>query len=502
MADFLGQAIAAHRAGQLAEADRLYQRAIQADPRDARAQRLRGLLARERGDFETSGRCLARAAELAPADPRPPAELGVTQMAAGELEAAEASLRRALERDPGYARAHANLGALLQYRGHIEAAIAHHQAALEADPGDVEVRCNLARALVDASRGEDALACCDDGLDIAPAHPALLAVRGAVLCDLERHADARPVLEAALLRFPDDDTAAINLAYARAALGDQAAAIDALRQALRANPDSGRATADLIQLLAGNAATGEALALAAAYLEAHPGERQVLAAQGFALREAGQAAQAQALLDFDRMLRIIELAPPPGYPDLHAFNAALCVAIEDDPSLLASPASKATRGGSQTGELRFAAGGVLAAWRDAVDAAVRDAIAGFIAAGYADHPLMAPAAPAWALRAWGTVLEEGGRQAPHIHPLGWLSGVYYARLPDGMSAGEPEAGWIEFGMPPERFRRTTVPATRRVEPRPGRLLLFPSWAWHRTLPFAAGGRRISLAFDVMPRRRA
>ncbi|MCE7896997.1 MAG: hypothetical protein DYH19_09535, partial [Gammaproteobacteria bacterium PRO8] len=68
MADFLGQAIAAHRAGQLAEADRLYQRAIQADPRDARAQRLRGLLARERGDFETSGRCLARAAELAPAD--------------------------------------------------------------------------------------------------------------------------------------------------------------------------------------------------------------------------------------------------------------------------------------------------------------------------------------------------------------------------------------------------------------------------------------------------
>ncbi|QOJ32316.1 MAG: tetratricopeptide repeat protein [Gammaproteobacteria bacterium] len=492
----------AHRAGQLAEAERLYRRAVEADPADAQAQRLRGLLARERGDLVASGRYLARAAELAGADPRPAAELGVTRLAAGDLDGAEASLRAALVRDPGYARAHANLGALLQYRGHIEAAIAHHQAALAADADDVEVRCNLARALVDAGRGEDALACCDDGLDAAPAHPALLAARGAVLCDLERCAEALLPLEAALLRYPDDDTAGINLAYARATLGDLPGAIEALRLALRANPDSGRATADLVNLLAASAAMDEALALAAAFLEAHPGERQVLAAQGLALRDAGQAAQADALLDFGRMLRVVELAPPAGYADLDTFNTALCAAIEADPSLLASPASKATRGGSQTGELRFDAGGVLAGWRDAVDEAVRGVVADCLASGYADHPLMAPAAPDWTLRAWGTVLEEGGHQASHIHPLGWLSGVYYARLPAGMSAGAAGAGWIEFGRPPPRMRVATEPVTRLIEPRPGRLLLFPSWAWHRTLPFAAPGRRISLAFDVMPRRRA
>ena len=33
---------------------------------------------------------------------------------------------------------------------------------------------------------------------------------------------------------------------------------------------------------------------------------------------------------------------------------------------------------------------------------------------------------------------------------------------------------------------------------PGRLVLFPSWFWHRTLPFAQAGERISVAFDVMP----
>ena len=494
--------MAAHRAGRLAEADWLYHRAIQADPGDAQAQRLRGLLARERGDPETSRRCLARAVELAPGDPRPPTELGLTHLAAGDLEAAEASLRAALDCDPDYVRAHANLGALLQYRGHVGTAIAHHQMALAAAPNDFEVRCNLARALLDAGRGEDALACCDEGLDAAVAHPALLATRGAVLCDLARTAEAVAVLEAAIRRDPDDDTALINLAFARAALGDIPSAILALRQALRANPDSGRATADLVNLLTASAAMDEALALAATYLEVHPGERQVLASQNLALRDAGRAAEADAQLDLERMVRVVELTPPPGYADLDTFNAALCAAIEADPSLVISPPSKATRGGHQTGELRFVAGGALVAWRDAVDAAVSGIVTEFLAAGYAGHPLMAPATPVWSLRTWGTVLEAGGHQAPHIHPLGWLSGVYYARVPNGMSANDPEAGWIEFGVPPSRFRVATMPVSRRFEPRSGRLLLFPSWAWHRTLPFTAEGRRISLAFDVMPLRRA
>ncbi len=499
VAAFLEQAMEAHRAGRHAEADALYRRAIQADPGDARALRLRGLLAREGGDLDASGRFLARAAEVAPADPRAPAELAVTRMAQGDLAGAEESLRSALARDPLYLRAQANLGALLQYRGHVAEAIRYHQAVLAAAADDVEVRCNLAKALVDAGRGEDALACCDDGLDVAPAHPALLAARGAVLCDLRRFDEAVPLLESAVLRFPDDDTALVNLALARAALDDDAGAITALRQALQANADSGRATADLINLLAGTGAIREALALGEAFLGAHPGERQVIASLGFALRDAGRVAEADALLDLECMVQVIDLEPPPGFADMEVFNTTLCAALEADPSLMASPVSKSTRGGSQTGELDFSADAALAALRRCIDAALRQATVAF-AGDYGGHPLMAPAAAAWSLRAWGTVLEAGGRQEPHIHPLGWLSGVYYARLPAGMQAGSGGAGWLEFGAPPARLRVATAPALRRLEPRPGRLVLFPSYTYHRTLPFAGTGRRISLAFDVMPRR--
>jgi hypothetical protein len=32
---------------------------------------------------------------------------------------------------------------------------------------------------------------------------------------------------------------------------------------------------------------------------------------------------------------------------------------------------------------------------------------------------------------------------------------------------------------------------------PGRLVIFPSHLWHRTLDFSAAGRRISVAFDTV-----
>ncbi|NND36678.1 MAG: hypothetical protein HKN81_06015, partial [Gammaproteobacteria bacterium] len=115
------------------------------------------------------------------------------------------------------------------------------------------------------------------------------------------------------------------------------------------------------------------------------------------------------------------------------------------------------------------------------------------ARGFADHEVMACESDLWTLRAWGTVLSPGGRQAPHQHPLAWLSGVYYVGLPD-----ETDVGSLEFGAPPERIGLRAEPELRDVTPRPGRLVIFPSWFYHRTRPFAVGSRRISIAFDVMP----
>ena len=42
------------------------------------------------------------------------------------------------------------------------------------------------------------------------------------------------------------------------------------------------------------------------------------------------------------------------------------------------------------------------------------------------------------------------------------------------------------------------PELTTFRPEPGMMLLFPSYFFHRTLPFQSHETRISIAFDVMP----
>lgn len=495
----LRNAMALHRAGRVREADEQYALVLRAEPLHPKALRLRGILARDAGDFDHSLRLLRKAVEAAQDDPEPAAELGLSYLAAGYLQLAEAAFRKALGRDPDSRKALGNLGALLQYRGHIEASIECYRRVLALDPDDLEVRCNLASTLVEAARGEEALAECDTALAMAPDRPELLATRGAVLCGLERYAEAVPVLEAALATGPDD-MALINLALACRHTGRAREALAALDTAVRVNPDNARAAADLATLLAAEGGSSDALAVSAGFLARHPGERLVLAARATVLRDAGHAAEARELIDLERLVHVTQLTLPRGFASLTAFNAALTAAVLADPSLADSPASKATRGGAQTGELNVDGQPLFCALRDALDRDLRAVIAGWRKAGFAGHPAMAWAADQWTLRIWATVLGPGGVQLPHIHPLGWLSGVYYVQVPPGLAAEHSDAGALEFGQLPARANHTQEPERRIVAPVAGRLTVFPSYFYHRTLPFSSAGQRISIAFDVMPVR--
>ena len=492
--DLLRQAMALHRAGRLQEADAQYTAVLRTQPMQPQALRLCGILARDGGDLDRSLKLLRRAVEAAPADPEPAAELGLSYLAAGYLQLAEAAFRAAIARDPDSVKALANLGALLQYRGHIQESVACHRRVLELDPEDLEVRCNLATTLVEAGRGDEALVECDAALLASPARTELLATKGAVLTGLGQYAAAVPLLEAALESGPDDMTL-INLGLARQQLGQAEEAMAALDAALRANPDNARAAADLVALLSAAGRSDAAVHLGAEFLGRHPGERLVLASQGVALRDAGRADAARELVDLERLVRVRELPVPRGFSDREDFNAQLAELLRGDPSLLASPLSKATRGGAQTGELDPDSSPVLGAFRDSLQAELRAVIADLQRGGFAGHPVMAWATDRWTLRLWGTVLEPGGHQLPHLHPLAWLSGVYYVAVPPGLG----DDGALEFGEPPPRIAARIAPERRRITVRPGQLVVFPSWFWHRTLPFSQPGARISLAFDAMPR---
>lgn len=113
----------------------------------------------------------------------------------------------------------------------------------------------------------------------------------------------------------------------------------------------------------------------------------------------------------------------------------------------------------------------------------------------AGHPTLAYArhGPVRFAGSWSVRLTGAGFHVNHIHPAGWLSSAFYAALPEGAMGGADHAGWLSLGEATELG--LDLPPIRLVEPKPGRLVLFPSSMWHGTRPFAAG-ERLTVAFDV------
>jgi len=97
---------------------------------------------------------------------------------------------------------------------------------------------------------------------------------------------------------------------------------------------------------------------------------------------------------------------------------------------------------------------------------------------------------------WSVRLRSGGHHSNHVHPLGWISSALYVALPNQEPPEAQDAGWLTLGEPDRKLGIDLAP-WRKVEPKSGRLVLFPSWMWHGTVPFA-DGERLTVAFDVAP----
>ncbi|MBO9574228.1 MAG: hypothetical protein J7494_00685 [Sphingobium sp.] len=95
---------------------------------------------------------------------------------------------------------------------------------------------------------------------------------------------------------------------------------------------------------------------------------------------------------------------------------------------------------------------------------------------------------------WSVRLVDGGYHVSHFHPQGTLSSAFYVTYPqDPRQTGH--SGWLTIGEPPECLN-TGLPPLQMVEPKVGRLALFPSFLWHGTRPFPKG-ERMTVAFDTV-----
>ena len=99
--------------------------------------------------------------------------------------------------------------------------------------------------------------------------------------------------------------------------------------------------------------------------------------------------------------------------------------------------------------------------------------------------------------AWSVRLRPGGFHKDHFHSQGWLSSAFYVETPDAALETDAKEGWIRFGQPPYATK-PPLPAEHFVKPKPGRLVLFPSYLWHGTHALRGDEPRMSVPFDAVP----
>ncbi len=340
----LEQAIALHRSGRLAEAERLYRTILRTHPGQRDALRMLGMLEVQRGNLDDARSLLARARGVDPESAAAHGHLGDVLKSARRFDAALASydralalspdaamfndrgivlieLRRgdealqsfdrALAADPRFMVAHFNRALALESCGRNADALAGYDAVLALQPDSAEALNNRGSVLAALGRIDDAIASWDRALALRPGFSAARANRAAALLETARSGRLRPedaliAVDRVLAEQPRLAEARVNRGSILHELGRSVAALEDYDEAVRLKPELAGAHGNRGTLLLTLARPDEALASIERALAIEPRNAEMLAQRGAAFtalrrHEDASRAFAQALaIDPDR----------------------------------------------------------------------------------------------------------------------------------------------------------------------------------------------------------
>jgi len=441
-AGLLHRAIDEHR-----QAGLCFDQAARFAPNDAQIAHGRARVALEAG--LSAVELFERAAQLAPIDGDLLLDLAAAQVAEGHVAQAIDLIDRTLMQHPGWTAGQQQLAHLRWMMGDREGFTKSLRRAIAGAPRDINLWHSLLFLLVHANRHDEMLAAIAEGRRMAGDSPVFDGNEAVALSDSGAYAAAAPLFD----RLADLDDLALAVHHIRFLLRTGAVERAGERALPWASQPGGIAVMPYLSIVA--------------RLSGEPRW------QRFAER-----------LDLVGVYDLADRLPP--LDRLADLLRSLHVARDQH-------LDQSVRGGTQTdGSLFTRIEPEIAAVRAAVLAAVQEHIAIFPPHDPAD-PTLAPRRdrePRFA-GSWSVRLRGGGNHANHIHPAGWLSSALYISLPGEMNG---EEGWLTLGEPQAELG-LDLPPTRVIEPKPGRLVLFPSTMWHGTRPFTEG-ERLTVAFDV------
>jgi uncharacterized protein (TIGR02466 family) len=416
----------------------------------------------------------------------------------GKFDIAEKELRKCIELRPHEVTPWLNYGRFLQQTNRWGDALTHYANAVRSFPGEARVIVTFGQLLQRAGKFAEAEAAFSAALQLDPSAQ-LHNMLGMVVLRQGRVDEAIPHFQAAVEQDPKNAAAYGNLGNAEQKRENYEAAEEAYKRCHELSPK------DVLPLVSRGMALmklgrwKEAADIFEEALGSYGPERRAAAWLPFVrAQELGQL-PAGYRAEIGRVVSRAALDVPQGYASMEDFNAALAEALREDPTTVWEPAGKATRGGGQTGLLLDHPREPFVAFEKMLRKAVDAHFASI--RRETGHPFFGQVPESYQIDMWGTLLSESGHQHSHIHVGGWMSGVYYVALPPVVNDDankETKEGWIEFGAPPPDFTPAFDLETVTFEPQAGNAFFFPSYLFHRTLPFKGDTQRISLAFDIKP----
>ena len=383
-------------------------------------------------------------------------------IALGEFDRAEAALRECLRLEPQHVDAHGDLARLVWMRtGDSSEATVEVDRALRTFPNNDALWAARAAVLQGAGDPRAAYSCLAPRIERPQAPPALLVRAGL-----------------AALEF------------------DPAIAVDMASRALQAVPGDTAARALRVAALLGVGDARAALPACESLRTASPDDQYLIALQTTAWRLLGDERYAQ-LCDYRNLVVPYRLEAPPGWQSLADFLGDLKRSLEKLHERHLHPLLfQSLRHGTETTEdLARSADPAIRALFQAFDVPIRAYIARM---GEGTDPLRRRNNRSYRFNgSWSVRLRTSGFHHNHVHPRGWISSACYIDLPDSMADATTRGGVLTFAEP-GILTAPALHAEHEVRPEAGMLVLFPSYFWHGTVPFAGERTRLTVAFDAVP----
>ena len=204
MRQLFEQGVAAHRAGRLDQAEKLYREVLRADAGNFPALHMLGFLKAQQGRYDDAIVLLHKAVRKNPTDPAALAHYAHALMAAQRFKEALAAYDRLLAIEPRHFEAHYNRGVIFSRQQKHQEALASLDQALALQPNAAAVHFNRGVVLAELERYREALESYDRVLAHGPNYAPALANRAMVtlsLCDWDRAAQI-PAEQAVMLATP------------------------------------------------------------------------------------------------------------------------------------------------------------------------------------------------------------------------------------------------------------------------------------------------------------